>query len=97
MFVEDIKARLGVRQEGGVAVETTGDGAVQSVDSWKISQLECGSYHCMALMASGAVWSWGSNEFGQMAIGEHEEEVGSSAEQGTTLLSLWWKRGAQEL
>ncbi|EME30000.1 Probable E3 ubiquitin-protein ligase HERC1 [Galdieria sulphuraria] len=38
-----------------------------------ISQLACGDRHCLVRTESGDVYTWGSNEFGQLGIGRYNE------------------------
>jgi len=42
---------------------------VTGFDSLKITAISCGRYFSMALTQNGNVFSWGKNEFGQLAIG----------------------------
>eukprot|EP00794_Sanderia_malayensis_P012026 gene12026-13267_t len=38
-----------------------------------VVQVVCGSNHCMALTASGQVYSWGDNKYGQLGTGEERD------------------------
>jgi RCC1 and BTB domain-containing protein len=42
-----------------------------------IAQLACGDRHCLVRTESGDVYTWGSNEFGQLGIGQYDEIISS--------------------
>ncbi|XP_026192060.1 E3 ubiquitin-protein ligase HERC2 [Cyclospora cayetanensis] len=87
-FVSDLRALLGVQvnerggdvvvattaADGGVGAAAAWGGASLGVSGWSISFVACGEAHTVALTASGSLWVWGSNDKGQLGIGEEETE-----------------------
>lgn len=86
MYVSDLQAMLGIRRvqrdysnENLDYLDDQGGGgggfAAQNASAWTLQTIACGDSHTAALTGSGAVWIWGSNEDGQLGLGEEVEEV----------------------
>lgn len=65
--------QLGVRAQGKpsdvVKIQSLSNFKLNTPEGEKdirISQLQCGSNHCIALLSAGAVLHWGENQFGQL-------------------------------
>lgn len=51
--------------------------------SEKVKQISCGAVFSVALTSSGEVYAWGSNNNGQIGIGESPDSEGSIDSEGT--------------
>ncbi|XP_050536005.1 probable E3 ubiquitin-protein ligase HERC4 isoform X1 [Daktulosphaira vitifoliae] len=51
---------------------------VKSLGSVFIVQISCGYRHCLALTNHGELYSWGSNEFGQLGLGSNITSINVS-------------------
>lgn len=80
VFVSDIRAMLGadVGDRGGnitAAVSSLAAAASPAAGAgWKIRTVSCGGSHSLALTVGGSLWVWGSNEQGQLGVGEADTE-----------------------
>lgn len=78
VFVSDIRALLGahVGDRGGdiSAPVSTLVAAAGAGTGWRIRTVACGGSHSLALTAAGSLWVWGSNEKGQLGVGQEETE-----------------------
>jgi len=43
--------------------------------------ISAGNFHCLALDKDGYVWGWGSNEFGQLGLGDDPDPLKHYATQ----------------
>lgn len=85
MYVSDLQSMLGIRRvqrdysnEKLDYLDDQGRAAglsAQNASAWTLQAIACGDSHTAALTGSGAVWIWGSNEEGQLGLGEEVEEV----------------------
>ncbi|PFH38145.1 regulator of chromosome condensation (RCC1) repeat-containing protein [Besnoitia besnoiti] len=78
MYVADLQAMLGIRKlkrdySDIDFLEETGAAGRNSA-AWTLQTIACGDSHTVALTGTGAVWVWGSNEEGQLGLGEGVEE-----------------------
>ncbi|CBZ56053.1 hypothetical protein NCLIV_064790 [Neospora caninum Liverpool] len=79
MYVADLQSMLGVSRlrrdysDFDVLGESAG-GAGANAAAWTLQSLGCGENHTVALTGTGAVWVWGSNDEGQLGLGEQVEE-----------------------
>lgn len=48
-------------------------GEIEMLKNQVFNQLGCGKSHSIALTDTGQLFSWGSDEFGQLGCGVHEE------------------------
>ncbi|PHJ25322.1 regulator of chromosome condensation repeat-containing protein, partial [Cystoisospora suis] len=83
MYVSDLQSMLGIRRvqrdysnERLDYLDDQGGGGLsaQNASAWTLQAIACGDSHTAALTGSGAVWIWGSNEEGQLGLGEEVEE-----------------------
>lgn len=65
-------------QLGRVACQIEEDGRpfpVLGMLGEEVVQVAAGKHHCLALSASGRVWSWGRNKAGQLGCGDYKDRV----------------------
>ncbi|KFH12124.1 regulator of chromosome condensation (RCC1) repeat-containing protein [Toxoplasma gondii VAND] len=78
MYVSDLQSMLGVsrlkREYSDLDVLDVPGTSGTNQSSWTLQSLECGESHTVALTGAGAVWVWGSNDDGQLGLGEDVEE-----------------------
>ncbi len=46
---------------------------VQTPINTQVQFIACGPRHCMAITQEGAVYSWGSGEFGKLGLGQEND------------------------
>ncbi|MEH6947974.1 hypothetical protein V7068_13070 [Bacillus sp. JJ634] len=70
---ENTYGKLGIGTETSI-YDIWSDGANSAVpvkvSLTKVIQAEAGSEHTVAITADGTVWSWGSNDYGQLGVGK---------------------------
>ncbi|USK85686.1 hypothetical protein [Peribacillus asahii] len=70
---ENTYGKLGIGTETSI-YDVWSDGADSAVpvkvSLTKVIQAEAGSEHTVAITADGTVWSWGSNDYGQLGVGK---------------------------
>jgi alpha-tubulin suppressor-like RCC1 family protein len=66
-FGNGVYGQLG---HGGDNEEKTSPALVQALEGKHITQVQCGSFHSMALTSSGYVFTWGNAEDGQLGHGK---------------------------
>ncbi|KAL8450670.1 hypothetical protein Emag_003110 [Eimeria magna] len=78
IFVSDLRAMLGahVGDRGGdlTAPVSSLAAAAAGAANWKLLTVACGGSHTLALTLGGSLWVWGSNEKGQLGVGEEETQ-----------------------
>ncbi|KAK7873892.1 hypothetical protein R5R35_005749 [Gryllus longicercus] len=74
----DSHGQLGMSQEMDVQPKPK---IVKGLATCHVIQITCGLNHCLALTNNGDIYSWGSNEYGQLGIGRY-----SSVERKPTLI-----------
>ncbi|KAL8273903.1 hypothetical protein Esti_002226 [Eimeria stiedai] len=78
VFVSDLRAMLGahVGDRGGDLTAPVSSLAVAAAgaSNWKLLTVACGGSHTLALTLGGSLWVWGSNEKGQLGVGEEETQ-----------------------
>lgn len=62
----DSCGQLGLETDEGILYKPK---IVKSLASMLLVQISCGYKHCMALTNHGELYTWGSNEFGQLGLG----------------------------
>ena len=63
---------LGFESDGSVRIPTL----VTSLFGVPVVSIACGSAHCLALSATGQVFSWGRNKYGNLGLGHTREAKG---------------------
>jgi alpha-tubulin suppressor-like RCC1 family protein len=48
---------------------------LEAMNSKKIQTISCGEAHTMMLLIQGEIWVWGSNNYGQLGLGDSLLEV----------------------
>eukprot|EP00923_Selenidium_pygospionis_P011325 GHVN01019598.1.p1 GENE.GHVN01019598.1~~GHVN01019598.1.p1 ORF type:complete len:1678 (-),score=279.07 GHVN01019598.1:366-5399(-) len=75
-FVRDLRQQLGAAPPPGSrpATAPTGDVPVSVVEQWRVVQVACGDDHTAVVTAVGQCYVWGSNAYGQLGLGEQQDE-----------------------
>eukprot|EP00897_Mesotaenium_endlicherianum_P004127 jgi/Mesen1/3742/ME000204S03010 len=48
---------------------------IKTLNGFEVLQIGCGDCHCLAIVGSGEVYSWGRNQNGQLGLGHNEDSL----------------------